>query len=90
MLRAKLLKNMTVDGKEIHAGTVVDVSGWRNYRSLESMRYIAFIAEDEAKVEKPKATKAKVEKTEEEEVKEISVNQQVGHFPCPPFPLKRG
>ena len=82
MLRAKLLKKMTVDGKDLHAGTIVDVSGWRNYRSLESMRYIAFIAEEEAvvetpkveapKVEKPKATKPKDEKTEE--VKEIAVN----------------
>lgn len=69
MLRAKLLKKMTVDGKDLEAGTIVDVSGWRNYRSLESMRYIAFIAEEEVKVEKPKATKAKIE-----EVKEISVS----------------
>lgn len=60
---------MTVDGKDLEAGTIVDVSGWRNYRSLESMRYIAFIAEEEVKVEKPKATKAKIE-----EVKEISVS----------------
>lgn len=72
MLKAKLLKKMTVEGKELLAGTVVDVSGWRNYRSLESMRYIAFIADEETVVEKPKATKAKVEKTEE--VKEISVS----------------
>ena len=74
MLRAKLLKKMTVDGKDLQAGTIVDVSGWRNYRSLESMRYIAFIAEEETKVEKPKATKAKVEKTEEPAVQEISLS----------------
>jgi hypothetical protein len=78
MLKAKLLKKMTVDGKDLQAGTIVDVSGWRNYRSLESMRYIAFIAEEAVvetpKIEKPKATKAKVEKTEEPAVQEIAVN----------------
>jgi hypothetical protein len=65
MLRAKLLKKMTVNGEDLDAGTVVDVSGWRNYRSLESMRYIAFIAEEEEKVEKPKVTKATVKTNQE-------------------------
>ncbi len=64
---------MVVDGVSLPAGSVVDVSGWRNYRSLESMRYLAFIAEEEikveAKTEKPKATKAKTE-----EVREISLS----------------
>ncbi len=76
MLKAKLLKKMTVDGKDLQAGTIVDVSGWRNYRSLESMRYIAFVADEEvvetSKVEKPKVTKAK--KTDEPSVQEISVS----------------
>jgi hypothetical protein len=69
-MKAKLLKAMTVNGESLVAGTVVDVSGWRNYRSLESMRYLAFILdEEEVKVEKPKATKAK-----KEEVREISLS----------------
>jgi hypothetical protein len=55
-MKAKLLKQMTVNGESLVAGTVVDVSGWRNYRSLESMRYLAFIADEE--VETPKVTKA--------------------------------
>jgi len=55
-MKAKLLKTMTVNGESLVAGTVVDVSGWRNYRSLESMRYLAFILDEE--VEVPKATKA--------------------------------
>jgi hypothetical protein len=53
-MKAKLLKAMTVNGENLAAGTIVDVSGWRNYRSLESMRYLAFIAEEET----PKVTKA--------------------------------
>jgi hypothetical protein len=55
-MKAKLLKAMTVNGESLVAGTVVDVSGWRNYRSLESMRYLAFILDEE--VETPKVTKA--------------------------------
>lgn len=70
-MKAKLLKQMIVDGKSLPAGSVLDVSGWRNAKSLESMRYIAFILEDEApKVEKPKVAKAK----EEPAVKEISLS----------------
>ena len=60
---------MVVNGESLVAGTVVDVSGWRNYRSLESMRYLAFILDEEVKAEKPKATKAKTE-----EVREISLS----------------
>jgi hypothetical protein len=76
-MKAKLLKKMTVNGEDLHAGSIVDVSGWRNYRSLESMRYIAFIKEEELaetpKVEKPKAVKAKVVPVEPE-IKEISIS----------------
>jgi len=73
-MKAKLLKPMVVDGESLVAGTVVDVSGWRNYRSLESMRYLAFIYEEETpKVEKSKAVKAKVVH-EEPEIKEITVS----------------
>jgi hypothetical protein len=72
-MKAKLLKPMVVNGESLEAGSVVDVSGWRNYRSLESMRYLAFILDEEVKeevkVEKPKATKAKTE-----EVREISLS----------------
>ena len=56
-MKAKLLKPMVVNGESLLAGAVVDVSGWRNYRSLESMRYLAFIAEEE---ETQKVTKASV------------------------------
>jgi hypothetical protein len=60
-MKAKLLKPMVVNGESLEAGSVVDVSGWRNYRSLESMRYLAFIYEEE----KPKVTKA-ITKTSQE------------------------
>ena len=59
-MKAKLLKPMVVNGESLVAGTVVDVSGWRNYRSLESMRYLAFIYEEE--VEQPKVAKAGAKK----------------------------
>lgn len=62
-MKAKLLKPMTVNGESLVAGTVVDVSGWRNYRSLESMRYLAFILDEE--VEVPKVTKAKTKISQE-------------------------
>jgi len=68
-MKAKLLKSMTVDGKKLPAGSMVDVSGWRNAKSLEGMRYLTFIAEEEQpKVEKPKVTK------EQPAVQEISLS----------------
>ena len=60
-MKAKLLKSMVIAGESIAAGEIVDVSGWRNAKSLESLRYIAFVAEPS---EKPKAVKAKEETTE--------------------------
>jgi len=56
---------MVVNGESLAAGSVVDVSGWRNYRSLESMRYLAFIYEEEVKEKKPKVTKASVKTIQE-------------------------
>ena len=56
---------MVVAGELIAAGEIVDVSGWRNAKSLESLRYIAFVTESS---EKPKAVKVK------EEIVEISVS----------------
>jgi hypothetical protein len=59
-MRAQLLKNMLIDGENVPAGTILDVSGWKNVRSLESMRFIAFVKEAE---ETPKKeVKAKVAK----------------------------
>ena len=60
-MKAKLLKSMVIAGESIAAGEIVDVSGWRNAKSLESLRYIAFVNESS---EKPKAVKAKEETTE--------------------------
>jgi len=53
-MQAKLLKQMVVDGKTMPAGSVLDVSKWRNAKSLESSRYIAFLLEDQPKEPKPK------------------------------------
>jgi len=53
-MKAKLLKQMTVDGKTMPPGSVLDVSGWRNVKTLESSRYIAFIVESQPKEPKTK------------------------------------
>jgi hypothetical protein len=59
-MKAKILKTLIVDGKELLHGTIVDVSGWRNARSLEGSRYITFVSEEEVKeTSKPKVPKDK-------------------------------
>lgn len=58
-MKAKLLKSMVVAGESIAAGEIVDVSGWRNAKSLESLRYISFV------VELPDKPKAKTEVKQE-------------------------
>lgn len=57
-MKAKILKALTNNGEVIPAGTIVDVSTWRNVRSLEGSRYITFVQEEEIKKEtKPKVIK---------------------------------
>ena len=48
-MKAKILKKLTNDGKELEVGTIVDVSGWRNAKTLEGSRYITFVSEEEIK-----------------------------------------
>jgi len=62
-MKAKILKTLTVDGKELLQGTIVDVSGWRNAKTLEGSRYITFVSEEEIK----KETKSKVIKDSDTE-----------------------
>ena len=62
-MKAKILKTLTVDGKELLYGTIVDVSGWRNAKTLEGSRYITFVYEEETN----KETKSKVLKDAETE-----------------------
>lgn len=63
-MKAKILKTLTVNGKEILQGTIVDVSEWRNARTLEGSRYITFVAEEEIKKETSKTKVTKDEETE--------------------------
>lgn len=58
-MKAKILKTLTVNGKELKSGTVVDVSEWRNAKSLEGSRYITFVHEEETP---KKESKSKPEK----------------------------
>ena len=59
-MKAKILKKLTHNGVELESGTIVDVSEWRNAKSLEGSRYITFVSDDEVKTE----TKKKVTKDE--------------------------
>lgn len=51
-MKAKILKAVVSDGKKIEAGTIVDVSAWRNAKTLISGRYIEILDQS---AEKPKA-----------------------------------
>ena len=63
-MKAKILKKLTnEDGKQLEIGDIVDVSNWRNAKSLEGSRYITFIIEEEIS----KETKSKVLKGSETE-----------------------
>jgi hypothetical protein len=62
-MKAKILKTLNVNGEQLLSGTIVDVSDWRNVKSLEGSRYIAFVTEEEIK----KETKSKVIKDSDTE-----------------------
>lgn len=53
-MKAKILKPVVSDGKKLQTGSIVDVSGWRNTKTLVSGRYIEFVDES-AEAVKPKA-----------------------------------
>lgn len=57
-MKAKILKRLTHDGKELEIGTIVDVSEWRNAKSLEGSRYITFVTEEQIKAETKKKVTA--------------------------------
>ena len=60
-MKARILKKLTHNGVELESGTIVDVSTWRNAKTLEGSRYITFVSDaevvTEAKTEKKKVTK---------------------------------
>ena len=74
-MKAKVLKALVFNGKKIEPGTTVDVSNWRNQKTLVSGRYIEILDESEIKEtpkvsseiisEKPKTT-AKIKQTKED------------------------
>jgi len=61
-MKAKILKKLTHNGVELESGTIVDVSEWRNAKTLEGSRYITFVSDNEPVTKKE--TKAKVTKDE--------------------------
>ncbi len=62
-MKAKILKKLTHNGVELESGTIVDVSEWRNAKTLEGSRYITFVSDNEPVTTK-KETKTKVTKDE--------------------------
>lgn len=70
---ALVKKTMQSDKGILQAGDTVDVSTWRNVKSLVSNRYIELIHDAPApkakKVDEPKVAEPKVEKEEAKEVK---------------------
>lgn len=73
MLR-KVLKRIPLGGdKYLDSGTIVDVSGWRNARTLESNRYLGKLSKDEeqawvsAKAKPAPATKPKAKVVKDEQ-----------------------
>ena len=61
-MKAKILKKLTNEhGKQLEIGDIVDVSGWRNAKSLEGSRYITFVTEEEVKAVEPKVKKVTAE-----------------------------
>lgn len=59
-MKAQILKRMISDGNTLQPGDIVDVSGWRHTKTLESNRYIKIVHES-VKVEKPAVQEEVVE-----------------------------
>jgi hypothetical protein len=60
-MKAEILKPINVGDSLLSHGDIVDVSGWRNIKSLANSRYIRIIEEEIKPVKaevKPKAKKA--------------------------------
>ena len=70
-MKAQILKQLTSLGETLNPGDIVDVSEWRNARTLENNRYIKFIQE-EAKPVKAKAEPVEVAKPKKTTKKETA------------------
>lgn len=46
-MKAQVTKKLINDGRELQVGDIVDVSTWRNTKSLESSRYIKIVSDNE-------------------------------------------
>lgn len=65
-MKAKVLKQIISGGEKLSIGDIVEVSGWKNVKSLASTRYIELLEETPVKAEpqreKPVAEKAVAKK----------------------------
>lgn len=51
-MKARILKRVTNGGKVLNPGDIVDISGWRNAKTLVSGRYVE-ILDEQAEEKKP-------------------------------------
>ena len=71
-MKVQVLKRMISDGKELLPGDIVDASGWRHVKALESNRYIKVLTNAPVDI-KPKAEKPEEPKVIETPKAEESV-----------------
>jgi len=56
-MKARILKRLTDSGKTLEVGDIVDVSNWRNTKTLISGRYLE-ITHEQAEEKKPSTAKS--------------------------------
>jgi hypothetical protein len=79
MLRKVLKRIPSGDGEYIESGTILDVSTWRNVRTLENGRYLTTVTDEEAQAfaeaQKP-APKATTKKSKTSSAKDEAVAEE--------------
>jgi hypothetical protein len=56
-MKAKVLKQIISGGKKLTIGDIVEVSSWKNIKSLTNTRYIELIEESQVEVKTPEVKK---------------------------------
>jgi len=72
---ARVRKSIQSDTGLLQAGDIVDVSAWRNTKTLLASRYIELVEDAPAPTSKPKAEKKVEEKAEVESAKEVKAEK---------------
>lgn len=72
---ARVRKSIQSDTGLLQAGDIVDVSAWRNTKTLLASRYIELVEDAPAPASKPKAEKKVEENAEVESAKEVKAEK---------------